>query len=68
MAYFRMKTAPPMNTFDFFKYPNSVRLEASKKVLLVHVSQWNAKLQAVKVLVLEKIKSVHRWRCFHMTI
>ena len=27
-----------------------------------------AKLQAVKVLVLEKIESVHRWRCFHMTI
>ena len=26
------------------------------------------KLQAVKVLVLQKIKSVHRWRCFHMKI
>ena len=46
--------------------PNSLRLEASKKVLLVHVPQWAAKLQAVKVLVSQKIKSVHRWRCFHM--
>ena len=48
--------------------PNSMRLEASKKVLLVHVPQGTAKLQAVKVLVLQKIKSVHRWRCFHMKI
>ena len=29
--------------------PNSVRLEASKKVLLVHMPQWAAKLQAVKL-------------------
>ena len=48
--------------------PNSARLEASKKVLNVHVPQGAVKLQAVKVLILEKIKSVHRWRCFHMTI
>ena len=48
--------------------PNSARLEASKKVLNVHVPQGAAKLQAVKVLVLQKIKSVHRWRCFHMEV
>ena len=36
--------------------PNSVRLEASKKVLLVHVPQGAVKLQAVKVLVLKKSK------------
>ena len=48
--------------------PHSVRLEASKKVLLVHMPQGPAKLWAVKVLVLQKIKSVHRWRCFHMKI
>ena len=46
----------------------SVRLEASKKVKLVHVPQGAAKLQTVKVLVFEKIKSVHRWRSFQMTI
>ena len=34
----------------------------------VRVHQRTAKLQAVKVLVLEKNKSVHRWRCFHTTI
>ena len=45
-----------------------MRLEVSKKVLLVHLPQGAAKLQAVKVLVLQKIKSVHRWRCFHMKI
>ena len=43
-------------------------LEASKKALLVHVPKGAAKLEAVKVLGLEKIKSVHRWRCFHMKI
>ena len=48
--------------------PNSVRLEGSKKVPIDHVSQGAANLQAVKLLVLEKIKSVHRWRCFHMKI
>ena len=35
---------------------NSVRLEDSKKVLLIYVPQGAAKLQAVKILVLEKIK------------
>ena len=45
-----------------------MRLEVSKKVLLVHLPQGAAKLQAVKLLVFQKIKSVHRWRCFHMTI
>ena len=35
---------------------NSVSLEASKKVLLVNVSQGAAKLQAIKVLVLKKSK------------
>ena len=34
----------------------TVRLEASKKVILVHVPQGAAKLQAVKVFVFEKIK------------
>ena len=48
--------------------PNSARLEASKKVLNVHMPQGAVKLQAVKVLVLKKIKSVHRCHCFHMTI
>ena len=37
-----------------------MRLEASKKVLFVHVPQGAAKLQAVKLLVFQKIKSVHR--------
>ena len=36
-----------------------MRLEASKKVILVHLHQGAAKLQAVKFLVLEKIKIVH---------
>ena len=48
--------------------PNSVRLEDSKKVLLVHVPQGAAKSGVVKFVVLEKIKSVHRWHCFHMKI
>ena len=48
--------------------PNSMRFEVSKKVLLVQVPQGAEKLQAVKVLVIRKIKSGHRWRCFHMKI
>ena len=48
--------------------PNDVRLEASKKLVFVHVPQGAAKLRAVKVLVFQKIKSVHRWHCFHMKI
>ena len=43
---------------------NSRLDEASKKVLLVNMPQGAAKLQAVKVLVLKKIKRVHRWLSF----
>ena len=39
-----------------------------KKVLHIHMPQGAAKLQAVKVLVLEKIKNVHSWHCFHIII
>jgi hypothetical protein len=38
------------------KQTNNVRLEASRKAILDHAPQGAAKLQAVKVLVLEKSK------------
>ena len=50
------------------KTGSDTSLVASKKILIVCVPKGAAKLQAVKVLVLEKIRSVHGWRCFQMRI
>ena len=45
MGFELFKSCHPQDRLD----PNSLRLEASKKVLLVHVPQGAAKLQAVKL-------------------